>query len=271
MKRNVKRHERKRRHDLIGSFIIVACFLVAIALIFVYVRTNATERKIDEQTLCPVDGADGLTVVLIDRTDPLSAIQREDLMRHLDQLKAALPIRTAIEVYSIGADQGDLLKPEGHRLCNAGRATDVDALTGNPRLTEKRWRERFSRPLDDLFERMTQSATSPRSPIMEAIQSVAVTAFGRLPERASYRRLVIVSDMLQNSDLLSQYGKLIAFDQFKQQNQYQRLRTDLKGVEVELWYIGGRSPLQGRQHIEFWQQYFANTGATLVRVSAIQG
>ena len=271
MNRNRSRHERKRRQDLIGSFIIVVSFLIAVGLIYAYVRTNESEKKIDEQTLCPVDGAEGLTVVLIDRTDPLSAVQREDLLRHLDQLKASLPIRTAVEVYSIGADQGDLLKPEGHRLCNAGRAADVDALTRNPRLTEKRWRERYSRPLDELFERMTQSATSPRSPIMEAIQSVAVTAFGRLPERASYRRLVIASDMLQNSDVLSQYGKVIAFDQFKQLSPYRRVRTDLKGIEVEIWYIGGRSPQQGKQHIEFWQQYFADNGGSLVRVSSIQG
>ena len=271
MKRLHTRREHKKRLDVVGTVIIVASLFVTASLIYAYVHVNAKTRTIDEQTLCPVDGPDGLTVVLIDRTDPLSVIQQKDLERHLSQLKTSLPKRTAVEVYSIGAEQKQLLSPEGNRLCNPGRSTDVSGISGNPRLAEKRWSERFSQPLDELFRRMAESGTSPRSPIMEAIQSVGVTAFGQLPERISYRSLVIASDMLQNSAVLSQYRDFYSFAQFKTQDSYRRVRTELRGVEVELWYIGGRSPRQGRRHVEFWQQFFADTGAKIVRVSMIQG
>ena len=256
---------------MVGTIIIIAGLFVTASLIYAYVHVNATTRTIDEQTLCPLDGPDGLTVVMIDRTDPLSVIQQKDLERHLAQLKTSLPKRTAVEVYSIGAEQKELLTPEGSRLCNPGRSTDFSGISGNPRLAEKRWSERFSQPLDALFRRMVQSGNFPRSPIMEAIQSVGITAFGQLPERSSYRRLVIASDMLQNSPVLSQYREVLSFMQFKTRDSYRRVRTELRDVEVELWYIGGRSPRQGRRHVEFWQQFFADAGAKLVRVSMIQG
>lgn len=271
MKRRLTRTAKRQRDDLMGTIILIVVALVIVGLGAVYFRAKSMQVTLDAQTLCPADGPEGLTIVLVDRTDVLTTVQREDLRQRLMHIKDTLPKDTAIEVYSVGSVEGDLIRPEGKRLCNAGRKQDVDAMFGNPRLTEKRWQERFSAPLDKLFEKLVSSGTSERSPIMESIQSISVGAFGTLSPRAKHRKLVIASDMLQNTEALSQYKELAPFTDFRQTDPYRRLRTDLRGVEVEILYFGRRSDLQGRKHIEFWQDYFADSGATLVHVTNIQG
>jgi hypothetical protein len=271
VKRRPTREERKRRRDIAGYIIVLVCFLIIGGAVALYFHTKKTEVAIDLQTLCPLDGPEGLTVVLIDRTDPFTTIEREDLRQQLTRLRDTLPLHSAIEVYSIGPVGEELLRSEGMRLCNAGRAEDVDALTANPRLTEKRWKERFAAPLDKLFDKMVSSNTSERSPILESIQSISISAFGNLSATTKYRKLVIASDMLQNTEVLSQYKEVAPFSQIRDSDIYRRIRTDLTGVDVEILYIRRDSTIQGRKHIDFWQDYFADSGARLIHVTTIQG
>ena len=221
--------------------------------------------------MCPVSGISGLTVLLVDTTDPLTAVQEADLRNHLEQVKDMLPKHSALDVYTVSQLNDGLLKPLGARVCNPGDGRDVSVLTSNPRLIKEKWDQRFSQPLEALFTKMLATPSADESPIFESIQSIAVTAFGSLPDSTTTRKLIVVSDMLQNVPEYSQYKQLGNFEDLRRTQYYRRISADLRGVEVELYYLRRENGLQGTKHIEFWQQYFKDAGATLVHVVALQG
>ncbi|HEY9788371.1 MAG TPA: hypothetical protein V6D17_23480 [Candidatus Obscuribacterales bacterium] len=210
-------------------------------------------------------------MLLVDKTDPLTTIQREALRQELRKIKEDIPIHTGIEVYSVAPVQTHLLTPEAPMVCNPGTGAAVSAWTGNPRLVNKLWDERYSRPLEHLFDQMLSFGTAPVSPIFESIQSVAVGAFGPLRPAAEYRRLIIISDLLHNTPQFSQYGGPGSFDDFRRTDYYRRVRPDLRGVQVEIIYLRREGTEQGRSHIEFWQDYFRDSGASVIHVTALQG
>jgi len=221
--------------------------------------------------MCPVDGPTGLIVLLVDTTDPLNPIQQADLKNQLERLKDGMPQYYALEVYTVSEPKDGLLKPLGARVCNPGNGRDASELTSNPRLIKERWEKRFSSPLEDLFTKMLVVPPAKESPIFESIQSVAVTAFGGLSESTSHRTLVIVSDMLQNMPEYSQYHEIGSFQQIQHSAYYQRIKPDLRGVDVELYYIRRDQNVKADKHILFWQDYFAAAGATLTHVVRLEG
>lgn len=266
------RHRREAERDRLGYILLFSALLVGAGLVSASLYLSKNRPQLDQATMCPVDGPRGLIVLLVDTTDPLSPVQQADLKNHLQKTKVSVPEYAAVDVYTVGpsTDHG-LLKSLGERICNPGDGRNASTFTSNPRLMKEKWEDRFSRPLDEVFGRMLNSPEADRSPIFESIQSVAVTAFGVLPERTKLRKLIIVSDMLHNTEEYSQYHGIGSFAAFRSSPYYRRVRADLRGVDVELYYLRRNNGPQGKQHIEFWQQYFEDSGATLVHVLALQG
>lgn len=264
------RDRRRRTKNLAGVLLIVIAVSLVIALLVWFERIKENQVELDQMTLCPTEGPRGLTVVLIDRTDPLTVVQRGALRQKLADVKNKLPLHSAIEIYSVGPIGDDLLRAEGQRVCNPGQGKDISEWTGNPRLVKKKWLEGFAAPLNRVIDKMLQPGSSPTSPILESIQSVAVSAFGSLPE-VEYRHLVIVSDMLHNTDEFSQYKQVTSFSDFRRTQYYRRVRAELSKIDVEIIYLRRDEGLQGKRHIEFWQEYFTDCGATLVSVEKLQG
>jgi hypothetical protein len=265
------RHKRKAQRDRLGLILLLSAILVGSALFAISKYVQGNRPVLDSATMCPVGGPTGLIVLLVDTTDPLTLTRQADLKNHLERIKQTLPKHSAIDVYTVSDVKNGLLKPLGARVCNPGDGRDANAFTSNPRMIKEKWDKRFSEPLDNLFGEMLASPPADQSPIFESIQSVAVTAFGGLTETTTNRRLVIISDMLQNMPEYSQYHQIGSFDEFRRTPYYLRISADLRGVEVELYYVRRDNAMQGTKHVEFWQQYFKTSGATLVHVVALQG
>ena len=265
------RNSDRREEQFRGVLLIGAAICVGIALVVTYVWIRSKQTEFDQVTMCPKEGPRGLTIVLIDRTDPLNPVQKEALRKELEQVKEHLPQGTGIQVYSVGPVINNLLTAEGPLVCSPGRGDTTSPWTGNPRLVERRWREGFAQPLEAVFTKMLQSGSSERSPILESIQSIAVEPLGSLRSEAQYRHLVIVSDMLQNTHEFSQYKKQIPFSEFKLTEYYRRVRADLTHVKVEIFYVRREGNFQGARHIQFWEDYFKDCGATLDDVKALTG
>jgi hypothetical protein len=267
------RRRRKRAHDRYGVLLMsgALCALIALAGMYIYFRSQRVE--LDKETLCPVSGPRSLTVLLIDRTDPLTAVQQGALRKHLDAMQHEIERYGGLVVYSVGPIGEALLRPEASRLCNPGRREDIHPAIGNPHLMERKWREQFAAPLAQLFTQLVKPHEAATSPIMESIQSVAITALRGSQLNQIPRRLVIVSDMLQHTPAYSQYSTVASFEAFRQMPYYRQVRTDLTGIEVHIVYVrrDTRTRVQGRAHIEFWQQYIADMGGKLTHVLALEG
>jgi hypothetical protein len=265
------RHRRKVAQDRLGIALIVGALLVASVAGAAYFQLQRSKVTLDRETLCPTSGPVEKTVVLFDATDKLNAVQSASIRKHLEDVRDGIKRHASIEVYSIGWVGKSLLEAE-ISVCNPGRGEDIDPAFGNPRLLERKWRDQYAAKINAVIGRLTDAPEAKTSPILESIQSVAISAFAGESLRDVPKRLIIVSDLIQHTAELSHYSGVRAFPEFRQTPAYRRLRADLRGVDIKVLYVSRENArLSRKAHIEFWQAYFADTGAQLSAVTSIEG
>jgi len=271
-RRRPRRRDRERWLILLGAALIVLAAVGIAGGLDLLWQARSTQVAIDAETLCPKDGPRSVVVVLIDRTDAITPLQRADIETQLRDLVDDIPRFGALEIYSVGPVEAEPLRPE-FKLCNPGRGKEIDPLIGAPERVERRWRSGFEEPLKRVLDGLLQPGTATTSPIMESIQSVAVTAFSGRSREGISKRLVIVSDMIQYTSGLSQYREVTPFATLRKSPYYRKVQARLDGVDVEIWYLrrDAAKNIQTKGHIEFWQEYFSDQGATLSRVLALAG
>ena len=229
------------------------------------------DRSVDSATGCPKDGKNSaIFAVLLDTTDTLTPVAQEIVHKKLDLFAEGLPRYGKLEVFVVQSSSDRLIEPLVE-MCNPGRASDTNKWTGNPRLMEKRWRAKFMDPLDKSLEvSLSSSVSSKQSPIMEEIQQVSAQAFFETPPKTP-KRLAIVSDMLQNSAVLSQYSHLESFEEFEHQPAFVKVRPELDDVDVTILYVRRSAEFnrQNKRHLEFWQSFFAASGARIEEVKSV--
>ena len=251
--------------------ILAGLAMVAAATGYWWYRASGAPRLVAD-TLCPEKGPSGVVVVLLDRSDPLTIQQREGLRNRLMGLRDGLSQHERLDVYAVG-DTTTTLRDPVVSLCNPGKGDDANVWTSNPRLMRQRWEKRFADRIDSaLADVLMVDTAESQSPVMESLQSVAITALGRIPAETP-RRLVIVSDMIQHTREYSQYRGVGNFESFRSTPYFERMSCDLGGAEVTILYLN-RAPVsavQGKAHIAFWRDYIAAMNGQLVSVVRIEG
>jgi hypothetical protein len=222
---------------------------------------------------CPKDrNFSAIFAVLLDTTDPLSAVQQKEIETKLEQFAESVPRYGKLELFAVRPSSDVLIEPL-LQVCNPGRASDTNEWTGNPRLMEKKWHQNFMEPLQkSLSLALSQSVSTKHSPIMEEIQQVSVQAFLEVPTKTA-KHLAVISDMLQNSEALNQYHHPETFDEFKQQPAFVKVRPELDDVGVTVLYVRRSSEFnrQGKRHVEFWKSFFAASGARVEEIVSVGG
>ncbi|MBM3359649.1 MAG: hypothetical protein FJY54_18255 [Betaproteobacteria bacterium] len=260
----------KRR---LGVALVVLVALVLLAVMVIFVSYKAGEPELREEDFCPISGPVSVTAVLIDGTDVLSAVQQASVQLELESVRTHVPQYARLEVYSIGSTDERLITPE-FRKCNPlGPAGEQDKWTGNRKFAAAKWNQVFGAPLQAVFDRMIPGSEDSSSPIMQSIQSVALTAFGRITDPTIEHNLIIVSDMLEHSEASSHYKGVPDFEEFRSSPAYAKVRAELDGVMVTILYVrrDTGNNVQGAEHIAFWQRYFADQGAVLASVNRVEG
>jgi len=224
-------------------------------------------------TLCPVNGPRAFTAVLIDRTDAISEVSRADVAVKLHDLLDLVPRYGQLELFSITATVKVPMAAELSK-CNPGQGKYVDPMTGAPEMVQKTFASQFQAPLDSALSQMLALNEAPASPIMEAIQAVAVSSFSGEARRDRPKKLIIVSDLLQHSPNFSQYrDRAATFAQFQKSAGYKAVAADIRGVDVEILYLqrATQHGLQTDDHIRFWRDYFAAQGVDNLHFVKVAG
>jgi hypothetical protein len=256
--------------------VLVTVCLVAAGIGYAYITTHKDIRPVDGRTFCPTDekGPNSVTAILIDRTDSFSLTQQAAIRDRLNDVKDHMSRYDLVEVYSVEPTQTKLLQPQ-FSMCSPGRGEDTNDWTGNPHLIEERWKNLFDAPLNNLFNSILSSEVARISPIMESIQSIAVTRLEseKLVSKKIPRRLIIISDLIQYVKDYSQYRPFRSFNQFRDTPYYQSVRSDLSDIHIEIWYIRRHNTLalQGEKHIDFWRDYIADQGGLVDKVWYVPG
>jgi hypothetical protein len=257
-----------------GILLLLLATVVAGAFAYFYFSTSAPPT-LDATTLCPVDGPQGVTVVLVDTSDELSATTRRDVIGMLEDIVVSLPAfyRLDIRVLDIAGVRSRSLFSK----CNPGDGAGLSEWTANPRIARLRWIETFRKPAAEALKNSIASANANSSPLMAAIQDIAIDQFSSAAGQKATKSLIIVSDMIEYTKDYSQYPKAgdLSFERYKQSPAYLKFRTDLHGASVLIRYVtrqsSGRSVLDDAKHAAFWITWMKDNGASSVSVKRLQG
>ncbi|HEX6996579.1 MAG TPA: hypothetical protein VF322_00440 [Gammaproteobacteria bacterium] len=242
-----------------------------------YVLSRASHVAIDPETLCPVEQPPAEVVaVLLDMSDRLNEVQLLAVRNHLNRiLYGELPRFARVEVYAV-QDRPSAVAEPVVGLCNPGKGDDLSRIYQNPDLARRRWERDFAESIGAKLDALLAAPDSASSPIFEAIQAVAVRLFGKPEYDGVPKRLIVVSDLLQNvrgrGSHGSHYRGVPAFEEFRSSPYFAQVRADLDGVRVHLYYMNrSDQSVQGARHIRFWDEYFSAQGATVMTVERIFG
>ena len=147
-----------------------------------------------------------LVAIVIDRTDPVTPVQAAQIKNELVRVKASLPRQSELRAYTVGSVARETLSPD-FRACHPGDPDDINIWTEPEKRAARRWRE-FNEKFASYLDGVTPSGSESESPLIESIRSIGATTFSDPlfnSDPKTRKRLIIVSDMLQNSSLFSHY------------------------------------------------------------------
>jgi hypothetical protein len=188
--------------DVIGvlNLIVVAGVLAAIS----YAAMVLKPAEYDSQTLCLVDTLPPHRVVVIDKTDLYSPAQASSIGELILNERDRLGVGDRFSLYELN-ESGQLRNTNRFSLCNPGAGAQVNPLYRNPDRVQARYDFLFAAPLERALADLVIPKDAPNSPIIEALARL-----GQDPDfdrTVPGRHVVLVSDMLQNSDIFTVYGR----------------------------------------------------------------
>ena len=159
----------------VGGIALIVLAIICGAVLAYFYFSTPKPPVLDAQSLCPVDGPRGINVVLIDTSDDLPETTRREVQVILDDLIATLPplYKLDIRVLDIAGGRSRSLFSK----CNPGDGAGLSEWTSNPRIARMRWIENFRKPAADAVKNSVASAKAASSPLMGAIQDVAISQF----------------------------------------------------------------------------------------------
>lgn len=272
MARRTTTAKQRKRKEFISAVRNITLVIAALAVVgFFYFKATRSHRALDETTLCPTL-PDSVTVLLVDVTDPMNLPQRQDFFNQFEAMIQTIPRYGKLTIIKVDPVSDQLLSPVITR-CNPGTSSDVSEYSGNPKKLDAMHRSQFLEPLKGAFEELAVASGAPRSPIMESIQSINLTELKRGVKEGGNRRLVIASDLLQHTESISFYNHLPEPDELTGSAAFDRVRTDLRDTDVEMWLLlrGDAKQTQPRRLPELWEALIRSQGGRLVRVYTVSG
>ncbi len=223
--------------------------------------------------MCPEVGPSQVTAILVDTTDDLVPISRADILGRLDDLVSESRPDEMMIVYEASQSQANTIKPQ-IKVCNPGDPDAANPLFENPGRIRQAYEERFREPLKRMFQHLLDDDEASVSPVMETIQAISVGVYARDAYEDIPKRLILVSDLLQNSKHLSLYREPLDYDEFARGMGAKALRTNLHDVVVEILFVQRDAHSRFGSSInliKFWKRWINEQGGQIERVSRIDG
>jgi hypothetical protein len=256
----------------IGGMALIFLALAALGLLALFYFSVTPKPQLDATSLCPVTGPLGITVVLVDTSDDLPEPAQREVLGLLEDQISALPAynKFDIRVLDIAGGRSRSLFSK----CNPGDGTGLSEWTDNPRLARMRWIDNFRQPAKDAIRHSLSSAKSKSSPIMGAIQDIAIDQFSSAAAQKVEKKLIVISDMLEFTSLYSQYPGAgdLSYQRFKRTPAYLKFRTDLHETKVKIEYVQQTQvSIDTVRHIEFWKEWITDNKGAFDGARRLQG
>ncbi len=219
----------------------------------------------DALTACRIDNKDPAhAIMLIDQSDPFNQNDFGWVEAFVDEEARQLPKYGRLTV--ITPNSSDPYAPvQVFSACSTGSGDHANPILQNPRMVEDTWRENFRQPLDVAVKAVLADKQAPNSPLAEALFAIFDRA--DFDGDIKHRKVIIVSDLMQNSKSFSFYKTGADYDKFKQTTLGAQIAS-VDGVDVVARIVPRQEydlPLSELK--VFWHTYFMESNARFTSVN----
>lgn len=193
-------------------------------------------------------------ILLLDRSDPLSATQQRELESVLQTMEWETPDAGKVSVFYLDNYSGAYLKPEATGVMPDRHKS---GLMSNEHFEEERYRKNFLPQIRSAVLAVQNATNMEGSSIAETLSKVRNRPDFSPDVRE--RRILLFSDLLQNSGLCNDHDS-------KRRCTADRLSMnlpDLRDVRVDILYLQRLqyTALQTQEHRNMWADLLRNAGA----------
>jgi hypothetical protein len=251
----------KSKLGILTAYFTMFLVLGVIVGMLTYSFTNDV-KKIDEETLCYKDDVPtDIIAILIDSTEPLDEKTVAHAKAKIKIIINDSPINTLINLYAIETGSEKHIKPIAN-LCKPDDGSTASELTSSPAWIRKIFNEKFDLPLSAHLDGLLKMPPSTSSPIIESLQSAVIESF-LAHENSGQDRIVLISDMIQNTSMYSFYKESLSFDSY-----FSKVRNsgagvlDLRDVNVQVLVVPNDVPnIVMYDLTTFWGKFFIEANA----------
>jgi len=239
------------------GFLIIAGVVVVLLVVFAFSYQLSNKPKLDDRS-CPATIARS-TAIVVDRSDDTPSQTLAEIIARTRQFVAERAEQgELVSLFEISGVSRTDFKPV---FSACGPQRDGNDIYENRRKIQRQFADRFTKPLDAALA--GKPTKSDSSPISEAVTDLSASRYLAAPAN----RLIVFSDMLQNSDNASLYrctSASTAIEEFRSHRAGAIERPTFRNTVVELHMI----PREGIGHDtvkcrdRFWAWFFGdNEGA----------
>lgn len=231
MKRGNLSRPKSSNDKIINALAVVAIIVVTVLVsLILYFYVQLSSKKIDEDSLCPINGEVGYLAIVLDLTDPLTSQQTIRLKR---EIKRLINLQEEGTLISVGVVHFDEAKQGSEfSICKPASGEEANNLYENKSLIEETYLKEFKGPLHTRIDAMMYAEELPNSPIIESITALVSSNTG-IKDKEIPKTLILVSDLVQNSDALSFFKGEDWYD-FSRKNEIANLTRILKDFRIRI-------------------------------------
>ena len=232
----------RAQKDRRGFFILGGCAVLLVS--GAAALTSARTHPRDQNTSCRHgEKPDLQTYVIVDRSDPWTETQTALLRAALSGIARSISTEDRLTLIPFDGSAAHPANPLFDR-CKTPDASATNSAYQNPARAEKAHQENFLKPLEATIAAITKPSRAKETHLVAFLSDLAAQI--QYEGGAAKTRIVIFSDMAENTPALSVYAK--AKGQFTNQNFARyftgRIRDHLSNIRTEIYLMPppGRSP-----------------------------
>lgn len=251
---------------------LITCAILALGGLAFFYYSAPRPVALRNADLCPESGPRGVSAVLVDTSDDLFPTTQKEVRTLLADQISDLPSYYKLDLRVL--DNSKFASRSLFARCNPGDGTDQSELTSNPTILRQRWLESFNKPAEDAIHKSLSSPEAKSSPIMGAIQDIALDDYSSESSRGIPKALTVISDMLEFTPYYGQYPSQgdLSYDRFRRSPAYQKFRTDLHGARVTIDYVvRSKVKINTVKHVQFWSDWINDNRGKVALIHRLQG
>lgn len=256
------------------GYLMIAGTVLFFIVVVILSSVLSKEDNIDKNLCLKDKPLEAHTAVLIDMTILFTQDETTFLKDKIQEIQHVLRQNDLFSIYSINKSQDTQITPKQlFSRCRPKSGKEANPIYESPDNIQKKYEKDFVKPVKKLLTELPNEKNegNVNSPIIEAIQGM--THLANFSNKIKDRRLIVISNMLEKSSILSHYNNNYTFEKFKSSEEYSKIKSNLEGIDINIYYMvrPNTKSYQCSKHISFWRDFFTESGAKSLNFYQVDG